>query len=338
MECFFPPTVKSTINMGQFPIIAQDWLCTDSPPNVIYSTSDNCFNKKKGEECPLKGMVTEAGCLRTVKKMCPSPCKESTPKVPTQVINKLSYPLHTKETNQKDTKGNPKLNAARPINDCIYDPAGTKENKYPNSTLEDFLPKHTSSTQSLNNHNTQNNPYTTMDLSDEQFIEQFASLSSEGTTSDPVNLPQSGLSTWVWEQCALLRIVTENSTIDHIFSATMMKAWGVDPATEISILTRNMFLVQFTNPDDMEKVLQRNIWTYRNDAVILKKIWGPSDLEQPKVDLVEVWTQWHRVPPANVSHVGLMLLAQKLGTPISDPIEMFAGGGGGTSSTKSRYY
>lgn len=174
--------------------------------------------------------------------------------------------------------------------------------------------------------NTSTNPQLTMELTDEQFVEQFAALSSGGESSQPIRLPQVGLANRQWNLCALLRVATDKSVIDHHFASTMMKAWGVDPATDISILARNMFLAQFTNREDLEKVMQRGIWTYRTDAVFPKRVRGSSDLEQPAVEVAEVWTQWHRVPPAAISKEGIHILARELGTPISEPVELFVGG------------
>lgn len=165
-----------------------------------------------------------------------------------------------------------------------------------------------------------------MDLSDEQFLAQFAALSSDEGSSQAFHLPQSGVATREWGLCLLARIITDKTIIDHQFTGTMMKAWGVDPATDISILTRNVFLAQFTNRDDLERVLQRGIWTYRSDSVILKRVQGQNDLEDPKVEEAEVWTQWYRIPPAAVSQMGLSMLAQRIGTPLSDATEIFARG------------
>lgn len=227
--------------------------------------------------------------------------------------------------------------AYRPINDLLYVPLIKQKLQSPGhivkastnqiSLLTDkLLHKYSPLNTTLHEQTTQITTQQNMDLMDEQFVEQFAALSSRGEQSQPVHLPRNGLANRSWHLCVISRIVTDKATIDNHFAATMMKAWGVDPAKEISILKHNMFLVQFTNKEDLKRVMQRAIWTYKMDVDILKRVNGPTKLEQPRVDMAKVWTQWHRVPLAALSKEGIIILAHRLGTPLYEPVELFTGG------------
>lgn len=191
-----------------------------------------------------------------------------------------------------------------------------------NSTA--LLPLHTHTTSNTIPHQQYSN--CNMDLTDEQIVEQFAALSSGGDSSQTVHLPQNGLANKRWNLCALARTVTDKSTGDQQFASTIMSAWGVDPSTEISILKRNLFLVQFNNQEDLHRVMNKGVWIYKNDVVILKRTTGAKDLDQPTVQIAEVWSRWHKIPPAAFSSEGIHILAHRLETPLSELTQIFAGG------------
>lgn len=57
----------------------------------------------------------------------------------------------------------------------------------------------------------------------------------------------------------------------------------------------------------------------------MKRIYQQSDLAQPQVLHMEVWTQWHRIPNQALTHEGLLLLSGQIGTALSEVEEIFAG-------------
>lgn len=125
----------------------------------------------------------------------------------------------------------------------------------------------------------------------------------------------------------MARIVTDKAVIDAHFTATMLRAWGVNPQTKIRVVDRNIYTIQFVTKDELERVLGRGIWTYKQDVVALKRIQGQADLGKPEVKQMELWCQWHRIPHESVTHEGLLMVAQsKVGVPLSDVEETFLGG------------
>lgn len=92
------------------------------------------------------------------------------------------------------------------------------------------------------------------------------------------------------------------------------------------MVAKTTFLIQFQTENELLHVLHRGLWTYREDAIAIRRAHGPSDLESPKVDRVEITTQWHQIPLEIVKKEGIMLLAEEVGTPISEVTEVFIEG------------
>lgn len=118
-----------------------------------------------------------------------------------------------------------------------------------------------------------------MELSDEDFIEHFAALSSESL--ELVDIPQQVTNQRVWELCTIATVITENQVNLYQFSPNMMRIWGVHPHTEISVLDKNLFLVQFVTEEELRRIFNKGVWTYRGDAVAMKRIQQQTDLAQP---------------------------------------------------------
>lgn len=132
---------------------------------------------------------------------------------------------------------------------------------------------------------------TTMDLGDEEFVARFAALNSGTSESQPIQLFQHEISTRDWSACALARVVTDKTMNSSQFSSIMMKAWGADPETTVTILTRDIFLVQFVNSDELQRIVNCGIWTYRGDAVVMRAARSETDIAVPRVTHMEVWSQ-----------------------------------------------
>lgn len=76
--------------------------------------------------------------------------------------------------------------------------------------------------------------------------------------------------------------------------------------------------MQFVLEEDLLAVMDRGILNYKTDAVALRRVYGPSQLDASHVTFMEVWTQLHRIPPEALSMEGVLMLAGKLGTPLSE--------------------
>lgn len=164
-----------------------------------------------------------------------------------------------------------------------------------------------------------------LDHTDEEFIKQFAALSSGQSSTQPLKLTHKEIENRNWNLTTMARVVSDRPTMDSNFASTMRRVWSVHPDTKITFLKKIVSLVQFVIKQDMEKVMQRGISTYRTEAVGLRRVSGPADLANQMVSQMEVWVQFHRISPATVSKEGLKQLSRKIGVPLSEVIEVPAG-------------
>lgn len=149
-----------------------------------------------------------------------------------------------------------------------------------------------------------------LEITDDEFIARFAALSSGQTGANPVVISQSGLNSRNWTLTAMVRIVTDKQIIENSFATNMRRIWAAHPDTEISPLAKNVFLVQFQNKNDIQHVMRREIWLYRSEAVIARRVSGSADLANTTIAEMEVCIQFHRIPPGIPSHEGIMQLAK----------------------------
>ena len=163
-------------------------------------------------------------------------------------------------------------------------------------------------------------------MDDEQFLAQFANLTAGSVSDEPIILQPRGLVDKDWSLCLLVKIIGDRGVMDSTFISTMRRAWTVSPATDFTNLARNVFLVQFANEQELSRTMSRGIWSYRGDVVALRRINGPEDLVDPKIEEAEVWVQWHRVPAHIITNEGILELAGELGTPLSDVQHAYSAG------------
>lgn len=166
----------------------------------------------------------------------------------------------------------------------------------------------------------------TMDRNDEEFLARFAKLSAEAGPSEPFNISEEETHARDWSSCALARVVSDRTVQEAGFISTMMKAWGTHSNTQITALARNIFLVQFANPNELTRVAARGLWTYRADAVVLRRVHGQEELTAPAVKQMEVVAQFHRIPPQSITDEGLLKLVKNIGTPLSEVSHAFYAG------------
>lgn len=163
----------------------------------------------------------------------------------------------------------------------------------------------------------------TMDLSDEEFVEKFTAMTSG--YHKPIEVPTQVITQTDWNRCTMVRVVTDKSIYLSQFSQLMMRVWAVNPHTEMSVLDKNIFLVQFVTEGELTRVLNKGIWTYRGDAVVIWRVLSQADLDNPQVLQMEVVTQWHRIPRQAITHEGILMLSQKIGEAMAEVEEVFSG-------------
>lgn len=86
-------------------------------------------------------------------------------------------------------------------------------------------------------------------------------------------------------------------------------------------------MIEFVTKEDLARVMQRGLWTYRGDALVLKQLYRQPDLTKPLVTHMKIWTQWHCIPLVQSQMKGLpRLRRKKIGTPLSEATHIFANG------------
>lgn len=163
-------------------------------------------------------------------------------------------------------------------------------------------------------------------MNDEEFLAHFANLNTTPGPSTRLQLPAETLDSQDLELCLLLKVISDRPAIENNFSATMLRAWAVNPQTKVTLLTRNIFMAQFFKKEDMNQVFNRGIWTYRGDVVALKRVENAHELIAPTIEHMDIWIQYHRVPPRSVSTDGVLLMARQIGVPTSGVIATTMGG------------
>lgn len=84
------------------------------------------------------------------------------------------------------------------------------------------------------------------------------------------------------------------------------------------MVERNTFLVEFASKAEMEEVIHREPWTYRNDVVSVRRVCDQEEVNSSSTMKVELWTQLHNIPPELMTDKGARYIANRLGPRISE--------------------
>lgn len=160
---------------------------------------------------------------------------------------------------------------------------------------------------------------------DERLIAKFVGLCTKEKTS-VVKVPIQATSSNAWDLSLLAKVVTDRTVLDLPFHSNMIKAWAVDPATTFRPVTKNCYLVEFTNTDDLYRASLGGPWTYRGDLVATRKVSSHADLNPNHISSSNMWVQLHNLPLNAFADKGIHIIARELGTPVAAPLEGFVNG------------
>ncbi|KAJ4818540.1 BZIP-like protein [Rhynchospora pubera] len=155
-----------------------------------------------------------------------------------------------------------------------------------------------------------------MELNDEEFLAQFASLSSNDN-EEAVEIPLDAEKERNWPTCIVARVLTHRSISHTLFSTTMRNAWAVQPDNEIEAAGSNHFIREFKCQEDMFYVLKGG-WHIRGDMVVCRMARGIEDTSNPQVNEMTTWVEVHGVLPESINLDGVQLVFKKVGIPLSD--------------------
>ncbi|KAF3338117.1 hypothetical protein FCM35_KLT18704 [Carex littledalei] len=103
----------------------------------------------------------------------------------------------------------------------------------------------------------------------ENNLKEQASSSSQTV---PIQLPQTAVSSIDWTKCALARVIADRTSVQQQLASTMLKACGAHSQTTFSTLSRNMYLVEFVSENELLRIMNQGVWSYRGDTVILQRV------------------------------------------------------------------
>lgn len=160
----------------------------------------------------------------------------------------------------------------------------------------------------------------TFDPSDEELIRKFSDLqTTECDASDTLLIPDSVVASRNWSLCLRVKVCTDSMVFDSQFEKLMRRAWRAEPSTKFTPTEKGAFLIDFSSKIEIDRVLYEGPWIYRQDLVAISTCESQLHLSQP-IEKAELWIQFHKVDMDSLTQEGLILLAKKVGEPLSDPI------------------
>lgn len=163
-------------------------------------------------------------------------------------------------------------------------------------------------------------------LEEEAFIQRFVGLQTADEKAPAIKLPTSAASSTDWERSVLIKVVTDKPVNEVVLADTLRRAWNADMDTVFRPVARNLFLVEFSNLADLYTCTVGGIWTFRGDLVAPRRVTSQLDLHEGHIVFANLWVQFFNIPLNSLTDEGIDILAQKIGTPVSPPVEGFIGG------------
>lgn len=160
---------------------------------------------------------------------------------------------------------------------------------------------------------------------DEALIQKFIGLHT-GSGQLSITLSSHAASATEWDLCLLAKVVTERTVLDQPFATYMPRLWNVDPTTSIRPVSKNCYLLEFKNRQDMLKVQLEGPWAYRGDIIATRPVASHEDLSPDLITQADVWVQFFNLPFNSLTDDGLYIMAREVGIPISAPIRSFVNG------------
>jgi Domain of unknown function (DUF4283) len=103
--------------------------------------------------------------------------------------------------------------------------------------------------------------------------------------------------------------------VDNQFAANMARAWNLMSEKDITALG---YLVEFGQESELWATIDKGIWNYRNEVVVVQKGESTTDLEEDKVQRLKLWVQMHNLPHRVLTLEGVGLLFSEVGPLLSE--------------------
>lgn len=110
------------------------------------------------------------------------------------------------------------------------------------------------------------------------------------------------------------------------FERQMRRAWGVQPSTTFTMKKKGLYVIQCANRSDYDKILHEGPWTYRQDLLLTVECASDEEVDEGRLTHVELWVQFHNLPPKSLTEKGINILTDQVGIAISVPALSSYGG------------
>lgn len=161
---------------------------------------------------------------------------------------------------------------------------------------------------------------------DEALIQRFIGLHTGDSSGSSLTVPTGATTTIDWKLSLLAKVISDRTAIESQFQVAMMKAWNADPNTVVSSISKNCFLIQFQDQQDLNTAQFGGPWTFKGDLVAFKPVSSHKELKQGEVRYAHLWVQLFHILPNAFNEEGLLLLGKEVGVPASLPVEGYVGG------------
>lgn len=159
-----------------------------------------------------------------------------------------------------------------------------------------------------------------MDPSDEELIKKFAGLQASGASSSTaLIIPNEAAVSTNWDLCVVVKVCTDRMIFDGQFENIMRRAWNARPTTIFRQIGRGSYRIEFSEKEEVDRVLNDGPWTYRQDLVAVASCKSEEQAREPILRL-ELWVQFHNAYEDSLKDEGLCIIAAQVGIPVSDPI------------------
>lgn len=156
---------------------------------------------------------------------------------------------------------------------------------------------------------------------------RWADLSLEEEDDIVVEAPTSEIEDLAIDHrwCLVGRLLTGRVSDFHTFQNLMASLWQPGRGMYVKEIGSNLYLFQFNNETDIQRVIDGSPWTYDRKQLILQRLYPgqvPMDLS---LDFLDMWVQLHDLRPGYMSQRILETVGNNIGEFLSSDPNNFTG-------------
>ncbi|KAL0003519.1 hypothetical protein SO802_017300 [Lithocarpus litseifolius] len=117
----------------------------------------------------------------------------------------------------------------------------------------------------------------------------------------------------IGKNCLVMKILTQKSINTEALRKTMRMVWKPNKGVRISDIEEDLFLVEFGDKKDKQKVLDMCPWSYDKNLVLLQNFDGESAPKDIRLCRSPFWVQIHNLPLKSRTKQTGWMIGSKLG-------------------------